>query len=278
MLSNAAGMFIVASMLASASAQSGVKYMDRAVIQRSGSSTTVTADAPVPLLQALTSVRLEYGWRVNWEQAPGFSRLDVEDATAPDWRSAHPDAKGVTRPSGGIFVSNLPSVSDPANVEAEFLVLAKLLEDYNATENPGKYKLRTDPGGQFTVVGVGVRDDRGALQDVSPVLDSAVTVAREPRNLYDTVVAILEAVHSETGKTVIMMSVPNNEFRDTRLTLGGKRVAARLLLQEALAYTQRPLQYDLSYDPDDPVYILNVSVARHGGDDGRMPAPIDRPR
>ena len=57
--------------------------------------------------------------------------------------------------------------TEPSTEEA---ALRKVVEDYNATVNPGKYVLRIDPAGQFTVVGTQVRDDTGVLQTVTPIL------------------------------------------------------------------------------------------------------------
>jgi hypothetical protein len=52
----------------------------------------------------------------------------------------------------------------------------------------------------------------------------------------------------------------------TQVTMGGERVPARELLKEAFASTKRPLQYDLGFDPDVPVYVLSPSlVVRSAG-------------
>jgi hypothetical protein len=90
---------------AAVSAQSTTrpKYLDHAVIQHSGSTATVTADFPVPIFQAISGMREEYGWRLDWEGAPCYCRFDVVDDTGPKWRAAHPDAKGVARPTGGLL-------------------------------------------------------------------------------------------------------------------------------------------------------------------------------
>jgi hypothetical protein len=282
MLRNVGSLFAAIFLYTLAWAQSpaSLQYLDRAIIQHKGSSVAVVANDPRPLLQALFAIREEYGWRVNWEEAPGYSHFDAVDSTDPKWRANHPGEKGVTRPAGGRFVGAFPEVEGAPDAGVEKSLLAKLVQDYNATENPGKYVLRADPDGQMTIVGTKVRDETGALQEVAPLLDTLVTLASESRSLYDTVSAILDALRNSAGKKVIMMSIPNNEFRSTQLTLGGHDVPARQLLNQALASTRRPLQYDLGFDPDNsPTYVLNVSVAaRAEGDEagGRRLVPIDR--
>ena len=269
------------SPLASAQSTTRPKYLDHAVIQHSGSAATVTANFPVPLFQAISAIREEYGWQVNWEEAPCYSRFDVVDDTGPRWRAAHPDAKGVTRRAGGLFASTFPEPTGaPGATEGD--VLAKVIQDYNATDNPGKYALRTSADGQFTVVGIEVRDETGALQQVRPMLDTLLTVEKRIRNAHDSVNAVLGALSAATSKNAIMISEPNNLFRDTQVTVGGQNAEARQLLRQVFDGTHRPMQYDLGFDPDKSgVYILNVSFAAKAEDDGsgrRRLVPVDRHR
>src|SRR5580704_1067865 len=246
--------------LASAQTTTRPKYMDRAMIQRADSTVTVTANYPTPLFQAVDGIRLKYGWQVNWEEAPCYSRLDVVDDTSPRWRAAHPDAKGVTRKAGGYFVSTFPEPK-AGEMATEEEALRKVIGDYNATANPGKYILRSGPGEQYTVVGTEVRNDDGNLQKVTPILDMPISVDGPRRSAAEALDTILQELSSASGKRIILMSLPNNLFRDTEVTLRGHNVIARELLQQLFREIQRPLQYDLGFDPDhSAAYILNVSV------------------
>ncbi|HUC29959.1 MAG TPA: hypothetical protein VMR80_10260 [Candidatus Acidoferrum sp.] len=246
------------------------KFLDRARIQRSGSGIMVTANDSIPLFQALYALRLEYGWQVDWESAPGYSHFDVVDDTDPKWRAAHVGEKGVTRPAGGLFTATLPEASDPSDPTVEREVLSGLIGEYNATDNPGKYALRAaEPDGRFAVVGVQVRGESGELQFASPLLDTPVTLTKTRRNVYDTVESIFTALQSATGKRVIFAAASSSLFRMTETTTGGEKVAARELLTQALASTKQPIQYDLFFNPDVPVYILNVSPAMREEDDGK---------
>ncbi len=243
------------------------RYMDRAIVFHKGFTATVMANAPIPLHQAISAIREEYGWRVNWEQAPCNSHFDLADDTAPDWRDAHPGQKGVTRPAGTSFTSSFPEVRRAS--EDEENTLTKIIEDYNATENPGKYILRREAQAPFTIVGTRVRDEDGTLREVSPLLDTRINLSRQTRTASDTVEQILLALSSATGKKIIIMSLPENILRSTEVTMGSDDAApARQLLQQALDSTRRLIEYDLGYDPDGPVYILNVYLAGRAEDDG----------
>jgi hypothetical protein len=265
--------------LASAQSTSGPKYLDRAMIQHRDSTATVTANYPTPLFQAVDGIRQEYGWQVNWEEAPCYSHFDVVDDTSPRWRAAHPNAEGVTRRGGGPLASTFPEPKT-GELATEEETLRQVIADYNATENPGKYVLRAGPGRQFTVVGTEVKDDSGTLEKVIPILDMPISVNTQPRSATDALDAILQALSSASGKHVTLMSLPNNLFRDTQVALEGHNVTARQLLQDLFHYIPRPLQYDLGFDPDhSSVYILNVSVTAKSEldqDGRRLLVPIDR--
>jgi hypothetical protein len=255
------------------------KFLDRARIQHGDSGVTVTANDSIPLFQAIFAVRLEYGWQINWESAPSYSRFDLVDDTAPKWRAAHPGEKGVTRPAGGLFTATFPEPKEPSDRGAEHLALSKLLEEYNATDNPGRYVLRVDPDGLITIVGTEVRDSTGALQELPPLLDTPLTLARATRSVYETIKSILGALQSATGKQVLFGAESGNLFRMTHVTMGGESLPARELLKQALASTKQPIQYDLFFNSDVPVYILNVSSAMREEDDGlggRKLVPVDR--
>jgi hypothetical protein len=244
-------------------------YLDRARIQRTGTQVTVTANDSMPLFQAIYALSLEYGWQVNREAAPCYSRFDTVDDTAPKWRAAHPGEKGVTRPAGGLFVATLPDPGKASAASSEQDVLARLINQYNATDNPGKYAVRIDGDETITVVGTQVRDEAGVLQEIAPLLDTPVTLPRKQRNVYDTIELVLSALQSATGKKTLFAVASSSLFINTQLTLGGgEKIPARELLKQALARTGRALQYELSFNPDVPVYLLSVSPVMREEDNG----------
>ncbi len=269
-----------ASLCGAISAQSvgHPKFLDRARIQHGNSGVTVTANDSLPLFQALYAIRLEYGWQINWEEAPGYSHFDVVDDTASKWRASHPGEKGVTRPSGGMFTGTFTEPNEASGSEAERLALSRLVEEYNTSDNPGKYAVRVDADGQVTIIGTAVKDETGALKKISPLLDTPVTVPQAMRSVSDTIELILTTLESAADRKVIFGAESRSLFMTTQATVGGEGVPARELLKQALASTKRTLQYDLSFDPDVPVYILNVSPTIREEEDGSggrklVPAP-----
>jgi hypothetical protein len=257
---------IVAVFCGSCLAQSArPAFFNRARIQHSGATVTVTANDSMPLSQAIDALRLEYGWRINVESAPCYSRFDLADDTGPEWRAAHPDSRGVTGPSGGLFIANFTDPGDGSDFSAEYRTISAIVNAYNATNNPGRYVLLRGPYGGLTVVGTGVRDETGALVEVPPLLGAHINLVASSRTVEGTLEAIRGALQLATGKEVLDGDFSHSLLLNTHATVGGEGVAARELLEEALSSTGRALEYDLSYDADSDNYVLNTySVARLG--------------
>jgi hypothetical protein len=121
--------------------------------------------------------------------------------------------------------------------------------------------VHVDSEGQITVVGTAVRNELGTLREISPLLDTPVTLVKATRSVNDTIESILAAVRSATSKEVLFAVGSRSLFMTTQAEIGGNQASARDLLNQALASTKRPLQYDLFFNPDMPIYILNVSPA-----------------
>lgn len=189
---------LLVSGIISAQTTTRPNYFDHAYLQHNRSEVTITASDSIPLLQAIHALRLEYGWQVNWESAPGYSRYDVVDDTDPKWRAAHPAEKGVTRPAGGRFSVTIPEPNELNPAASERDILTRLIEQYNATENPGRYVLRAGTDEQVTVVGTQVRDETSAFQTISPLLDAPITLLKARRSVEVTINSILNALQSAT--------------------------------------------------------------------------------
>ena len=256
------------------------KYFDRARIDHGDSTITITAFDSTPLFQAVYALRLQYGWQVDWESAPGFSQFDLVDDTDPKWRTAHPSEKGVTRPSGGLFVASLPEPTElDASSEEDFL--EKLITQYNATSNPGRYTLRRQGGGELAIVGDEVRDDSGALRKITPLFDTKLTIERKKRSVAETIETILRALQFASGTKVIVATATSTLFRISDATIGGDSVPARQLLREALDSTGGAIQYDLLFNADVPAYVLNLSPTMREEDHGvggKKLTPVETPR
>lgn len=255
-------------------------YMQRGVVRHHVDSATVLANDPRPLSQAITAVSEEYGWVVHFEEPPYQSNLELVDDTAPQWRAAHPNVKGVRIAAGGAFHTEYPEKPNLATSAAEEeRVLKKIVMDCNQSGNPGKYGLRRLPDDSFLIAGTSVKDDTGADVPVSAILDTPISFPGETRSVAQTITLITRELSEATGIRVLMGTMPINLFFQSQVAIGGENVPARSLLQQALAGTKRQLHWVLYYDPDRPSYGLNVLFAQLVGYDSsgnRTTTPIDR--
>lgn len=233
-------------------------FMDHAEIQHGANSTTVVANSPRPLEQAVEAVAEEYGWTIDYEDPPYSSQLDLVDDTAPEWRAQHPDAKGVTRINGGAFQSTFPENVDTGHsITAEKMILNKLVSDYNQSRNPGKFFVRDEGQGRFSIIGTSVMDDSGTLRQIQPILDTSISIPSEKRDGETTLELILSILTTQSGTTV-NPNLPVGLLRRSTVITTGQNVPARTLLKQVLSATGDKLYWELRYDADVKEYALNL--------------------
>src|SRR5260221_1899134 len=151
------------------------RYMENAEVRHLADSITVTANDARPLAQAVTALSEEFGWAIDFEDPAYYSKYDLVDDTAPQWRDAHPIARGVTVIAGGTFQTQFPETSGTGGSPAEEEhILDTVVSDYNASTNPGRFSVRNEGDGRFAVVGTYVKDENGQDQAVSPILDTPI--------------------------------------------------------------------------------------------------------
>jgi hypothetical protein len=131
-----------------------------ATIRHGADSVTLEANSPRPLQQAVDALVKEYGWIIDYEDPPYFSRRDAVDATAAAWRAEHSNAKGVTRINGGPFHARYAEDADPNDAAREERVL-----DSRARADGGPRTSRGPGGGPSPER----HDDFGRLGPNEPV-------------------------------------------------------------------------------------------------------------
>jgi hypothetical protein len=243
-------------------------FMPKALVKHQAGSATVIANDPRPLFQAITAVREEYGWAVNYEDPPYFRKYDLVDDTDPQWRAAHPGSKGVTIPAGGFFQSSYPEGQIIYTASGEEEVLRKIVSDCNRTNNPGKFRVLRNGNGSFSVIGISSRNANGNLQNVIPILETRISLPNSKRSGAQTVNLILIVLSARLGKTVVLGTMAVNLMMQAQIEIGGDNVSARSLLVQMLdavsawffQATGHALQllYDVNYDGDDNCYSLGI--------------------
>lgn len=224
---------------------------------RNGDMATVKASGARPLLQAVTEIRREYGWVVDYEDPPYESRYDVGTVPWP----AHPGA-GWKVPADGSFSSTYPenphlwsSMLNAGNV------LRAVVSDYNKSAGPGTFRVIKQSDGSYAVVGVTTRDDSGKVVGAPPLLDLPISIPPASRTVADTLRLIVAVLSGKTGTPIVMGTMPSNLIHQLRVHVGGAGVPARSLLLKTVAETRRKLVWTLLYDPQFQRYVLNMAIA-----------------
>jgi hypothetical protein len=221
-------------------------FIRSAVIKHYGTHATVEANSARPMFQAITAFREEYGLRINFEDPPYFSQFDlVQDGTSPHiiW--------GVV---GGAFQSDYPETAAIRSSASEQLTALQIIvTNYNQSSLPGKFEVRQDPDGSFTVVGIGLRDNAGNVEYISPYLDTQLPAG----SLLQAPYALLSALTAKTGTQVVPSGISPLAFPG-QISIGGNNLRARDILAQICASASKTVQWDLRYDPTARRYILDV--------------------
>src|ERR1700689_2008754 len=198
------------------------RYMNRAEVRHISGSVSVSSNDPRPLSQALIGISEEYAWTIDYEDAPYYSRYDLVDDTDPKWRVTHPSEKGVTVIGGDSFQSQfLESPDAVSSIGGEEHILDTVVSDYNASTNPGKFRVLDEGDGRFAIVGVEVKEGNGKEQSVTPILDTLISVPTEPRDAIATISAILDALTAKSHTNVTPGMMPINALQQSKVTIGG---------------------------------------------------------
>ncbi|MGH9604738.1 MAG: hypothetical protein ACRD3N_03450, partial [Terracidiphilus sp.] len=140
--------FVLAGLMALTIFCSPLLSQERSIVYSNGSATVAVND-PAPLAQAIIGVREEYGWVVDYEDPPWQSG-DLHDVSPAAWHAAHPGRRGSMEPDGGAFQSTYAVCPDMwGSASEELQVLNKIVSDYNASGNPGRFIVRVQTDGSY---------------------------------------------------------------------------------------------------------------------------------
>jgi hypothetical protein len=213
------------------------------------SALPVSGAGPRPLQQAITALRLKYGWQVSYEDPQYLSAKDLTEDTR---------VKGSLLPSGKPFSVQIPPVPSPTDAVAEEKSLQLVVDAYNRSGNPGQFEVRKSEGNAISVVGLATHDDKGSAALPKPLLDSPITIPVKERTIEETLDLLCKGLSNDTHVTVSIGITPRSLVDQIHVQVGGSKIPARTILAQTLAASGHPLYWQLLFDPSSKVYLLNI--------------------
>jgi hypothetical protein len=238
--------------------------------------TAITSDSPRPLADAVQEVAKLSGFEVNYEDVRVQNRDDIQDVT--DTISRQPTSPGDRRtlvPRGGklsVSITVDPTSKTLPDTISVQTALSALVAAYNASSLPGKF--RVDAGninGVFYITPTQGRSAIGAVQSVTPVLSTRITLKPVQQVAYLTLEAILNEVSRASRVQVGIGTIPIRVFAVPEVMIAAdnepaNEVLARLFAavstagSAALPAAVPAISYLMFYDPGDQSYVFNVLV------------------
>jgi hypothetical protein len=164
-----------------------------------GSQTaTVSTDTDTPLLNAIHTINEEYGWNVHFEDAPTVNPSEVFDYF-PEFHRTHPGFHEELQDGYALKTQPFQSTFNEPDAQNGDVrgVLEKVIHDYNASGNPGKFRLDRTRQGNYVVVGAQYKAESGLEVDYTPIFNCPISVSIPPSSLHDA----LELVADQVNKT-----------------------------------------------------------------------------
>lgn len=223
-------------------------YLRQATITQTGSVVHISANSFRPLEQVLDALQLKYGWVVDYE--------DPQYLVAADLTSGPVGAAPSLLPAGG----NL-TVEFPASSAEEAKTLQLVVDQYQRSNNPGRFELRFSQG-DFYVVGIAAHDERGRTSKQQSVFDLPLTFPAEERSITDTINKICQEITTQSHIAVTLGVSPRRILDRNSVKLGGNKESARELLRKSLDATHHSLYWRLLFDPTSKGYFLNIHSSR----------------
>jgi len=229
--------------------------LKKPLIYQIGQVVHLNAGGPRPLLQAIDALQQKYGWVVDYED-PQYSAAVAGAANRP----SPPNRRraNMVGNSENAFSVQFNVGPTPDSRPDEATVLTTVIDAYNQSGGVAEFKLLSEHGAGFAVVGIGVRDvNNNEIASQQPVLDSPISLASERRSAGETIALICRKV-SQASRVPISVNPAENLDGNAGVVVGGSSVPARTLLSHALLSRGEKLYWRLIYDAGGKNYVLSI--------------------
>jgi hypothetical protein len=245
----------------------------RIVHNNDGSLTATVFAYDRSLLQyPILKINEEYGWGVNYEDAPTVNASELIDENA-DLRRLKPGFH--LELQDGLFPKTVPFFSTFTELDRSHAdkktVLQKLIADYNSSPNPGKFRLARTAQNNDVVIGAKYKSESGREVEYKPILDCPISLVISHSELHDALELVAEQVNKSC--TNDLHAQLTAMFASDELPFGGlardmsvtgtifgnfRNEAARDVIEDLLRQEWDTLYYSANYAPGINAYYLVI--------------------
>jgi len=221
---------------------------------------TAVVQDPRPLAKALEYLENLYGLPITYEDPPYVHPSQITDVTE-QVRGGETMGRRILIPRGGSLSFSYEKLEQTANrtalLAASAAINGLLANYYQRPQGSPQFAMTSEPG-SLHVVPTRITDRTGQLQELKPVLDTAVSLPSEDRTAAKLLVDLCEVLSRTTGQTMIPGNVPYALLARHKTAIPVSNIAARSVLNQLFAEIDVPLSWQLFYDPGLNWYVLNI--------------------
>lgn len=223
-------------------------------VRHSSGTASVTSTDPRPLWDALNAMGREYGWVIDYED-PIYSETTESIPTHNSkWESLHP-GRFSRIPAGKSFTAKFHEDSTTANSSSfRLTVIQKVVQDYNASDNPGTFQVRVGSRNRIDVIGY----SRASKDNQRSLLDTPITFNAANLSTMEALSSFVGVLSVKSGTKVVLGTMPWNVLAQSSVTVSGDTLPARKVLADICDSANVELMWGLLYDFDSNSYFLNL--------------------
>lgn len=222
----------------------------------------LAANSSTPVLDIAESLIAKYGWNINyedWGNANNEDLREIERPTGARLRVRRASTIAIDIPSPGII---------PKHERGE--IMRQILNSHRSGR-PSIVFGYSDNGGTLQVYPVAVRQANGVLQNVTPLLDTPVSLSPGTYLLGQLVNEVIAQIEQKRGVSLVLGTVPSFLFQQDSVTEEAAEEPARNLLLRAFADINGPRLarkddyvvpvWSIRFEPTGRMFYLNVGFA-----------------
>jgi hypothetical protein len=245
---------------------------------------TVFTHIDAPLLDAIFMINEEYGWDINYEDVPTVNPSELFDKFA-ETRSVHPGFHEELLDGYSLKAEPFRSTFnelDALHADKD-AVLEKLILDYNASGNPGKFRLERTRQGGYVVVGNQYKSESGSEVEYAPILSCSISLYVPLSSLHDAFGLVADQVNKSCqnnlhAKLSAKFADTDPGTRSAGNVFGNfRQEAARDVIESLLRQEAEVITYVVEYKPGINMFYLETWFARRkivGVDGNEISAPV----